>query len=180
MGWVWDHSTAAGSDLLVLLAIADSADHDGTNAWPSLESLARKARIDRRNVRRCVRRLEELGELRVELKSGGPPDRRRDRRTNRYTVVMSNEGAPTPSRGIDEGALVVGRGGAGGDHEGALAPPDPSFIRPEPSGGRDVEAVENPSNPEAVAALIQSIKDKLSRNRAEEILAESRARGGPR
>jgi hypothetical protein len=34
MSWVWDHSRAEGTDRLVLLAIADSAEHDGSDAWP--------------------------------------------------------------------------------------------------------------------------------------------------
>jgi hypothetical protein len=34
MTWVWQHSRADGNVRLVLLAIADSANDDGLDAWP--------------------------------------------------------------------------------------------------------------------------------------------------
>ncbi len=89
MTWVWDHSPATGTDHMVLLAIADAADDDGTNAWPSEATLAHKARVSERTVRRSLRALEELGVLTVELHEGGRPETRRDRRPNRYTVRMT-------------------------------------------------------------------------------------------
>ena len=57
MTWVWDNSPTAGTELLLLLAIADQADDRGTNAWPSLRSLARRTRLDPRTVQRVIRRL---------------------------------------------------------------------------------------------------------------------------
>lgn len=89
MTWVWKHSSAEGTDRLVLLAIADSADDDGTNAWPSEVTLADKCRVSERTVRRSIRALESLGVLVVEPHAGGKPETRRDRRPNRYTVRMA-------------------------------------------------------------------------------------------
>lgn len=86
MTWVWEHSPVGGTERLVLLALADSADDTGANAWPSVATLARKTRVDERTVQRIIRRLEEAGHLVVEATSGG-------RRSNRYTVVMH---APEP------------------------------------------------------------------------------------
>lgn len=62
-GWVWDHSRVRLGDLLVLLALADHAKRDGTGAWPSVKTLSEYARITERQVQRCLRRLEELGEI---------------------------------------------------------------------------------------------------------------------
>src|SRR5690242_254595 len=70
MTWVWDHSTVGGNDRLVLLAIADCAADDGTNAWPSMTTLARKVRLDERTVRRIVRKLAEGGHLLVQVAAG--------------------------------------------------------------------------------------------------------------
>jgi hypothetical protein len=80
MSWVWDHSTSGGTDRLVLLAISDSANDDGSNAWPSIATIARKANVSSRTVQRCVQNLIELGELEVEFGTG--------RQSSRYRVIM--------------------------------------------------------------------------------------------
>ncbi len=63
MSWVWDHSNAEGTDRLVLLAIADSADDDGL--WcGDLDTLARRARVAARaQVLDALTRLEDAGRL---------------------------------------------------------------------------------------------------------------------
>lgn len=62
---VFDYSQASGNDRLVLLAIAENANDDAREAWPSIREIARKANIDQRTVQRSIRRLQELGELAV-------------------------------------------------------------------------------------------------------------------
>jgi hypothetical protein len=89
MTWVWDHSPVGGTERLVLLAIADCAADDGTNAWPALSTLARKTLLDERTVRRIIRRLEDGGHLAVAV-AAGPNG------TNRYAVIMSG-GTPGQS-----------------------------------------------------------------------------------
>lgn len=82
MSWVWDSSEAAGIDRLVLLAIADAASHDdGTNAYPSIATLSRKAKVSPRTVQRSIRALCDLGELKMELNAGR-------KGVNMYRVVM--------------------------------------------------------------------------------------------
>lgn len=85
MTWCWDHARCGGSDLLALLAIADHASDDGSNAWPSIPTIARKCRVDERTARRIVRRLEESKHLKVDV-AGGPKG------SNRYTVLMVTPG----------------------------------------------------------------------------------------
>lgn len=68
LSWVWKHSQSEGVHRLVLLAIADYANHDG-RAWPSTTSIANKAKVGRRSVFRAVDRLVEMGEL--ERVTGG-------------------------------------------------------------------------------------------------------------
>jgi hypothetical protein len=65
----WRHSRAKGGDLLVLLGIADFTNDDGI-AYPSVGTLARKARLTPRNTQRSIRRLMGMGELTVETGSG--------------------------------------------------------------------------------------------------------------
>lgn len=59
---VWESSQASGSDLLLLLALADNADDTGY-CWPGIEYLARKIRMTTQSVISITRRLEETGEL---------------------------------------------------------------------------------------------------------------------
>jgi hypothetical protein len=87
MTWVWEHSPAKGTELLTLLAIANNAADDGSNAWPSIARLAQKTRLDERTVRRVLHRLAEGGHLVIEV-SAGPSG------TNRYTVVMTPGNLP--------------------------------------------------------------------------------------
>jgi hypothetical protein len=67
---VWDYSTAYGGDLLILLAVANYADVNG-RAYPSVKTLAQRGRMTERNAQYCIRKLEALGELKVE-RNGGP------------------------------------------------------------------------------------------------------------
>jgi hypothetical protein len=56
--------------LLLLLAIADHAHPDGTNAFPSQHTLAKKTRLSVRQVRRLLDRLVDGGELKIEERPG--------------------------------------------------------------------------------------------------------------
>lgn len=81
MSWVWEHSKADGASLLVLLAIADMASDDGGNSWPSVATLATKARCSERTVQRCLRTLVEAGEMAVQWNAGR-------KGSNLYRVLM--------------------------------------------------------------------------------------------
>jgi DNA-binding transcriptional MocR family regulator len=83
MNWVWEHSPTKGTELLMLLAIADNAADDGGNAFPSIRTLARKTRLDDRTVQRIVRKLAEQGQLAVVERGGREP--------NRYAILMHEE-----------------------------------------------------------------------------------------
>jgi Helix-turn-helix domain len=106
MSQVWE-DTRIGSqaELLVLLALADHARDDGL-CWPSMRSIARKARIEERSARRIIRRLIEKGFLELVSK-GGCIDGQNT--PNRYRVIggdrLSPHG-PTESRA----GATVGQG----------------------------------------------------------------------
>jgi len=55
MARVWEHSRHKGSALLLMLAIADHAHDDGTGAWPSVPTLAKKIRMSPRQVTRLLK-----------------------------------------------------------------------------------------------------------------------------
>jgi hypothetical protein len=83
---VWEHSKAAGTDLLVLLALADNSDDDGY-AFPSVAHAARKCKISTSTARRHMRRLQALDEL-VVIEGGGRTSTPGGTRSNLYRVLV--------------------------------------------------------------------------------------------
>jgi hypothetical protein len=76
MNWVWARSPTSGNERLVLLALADACSRDdGTWCWPPAATIARKATISDRTVRRVIARLEADGHVVVD-RGGGRPGRR--------------------------------------------------------------------------------------------------------
>jgi Helix-turn-helix domain len=67
---------------LVLLVLADHAKKDGTNAWPSIDTIAHEARLSRAQVIRCLNELKEANAIteRGTSRSG----------TKVYDVVMGS------------------------------------------------------------------------------------------
>ena len=65
----WKGSHSEGTTLLVLLAISDFADDKG-RAFPSVKTLATKARASERTVQYALRELIEKGELAIDRNAG--------------------------------------------------------------------------------------------------------------
>jgi hypothetical protein len=79
--WVIENSIHKGSALLLLMMIANHAHADGTNAFPSIETLAKECRMSTRQISRLVDALEGSGELIVERSPG--------RKAHNYAIKMS-------------------------------------------------------------------------------------------
>ena len=126
MSAVWDDSEATGNARLVLLAIADSADHDGTNAWPAIDTIAKKTRLSRSTVKRKIQELVSLAELAVVP---GPSHIRSDRRPNGYEVRL-------PS-------LIMGVIGGGSERTVA----EPTGVQNGPAGVQNDVYGGSPVNP---------------------------------
>lgn len=99
MEWVWNHSSARDGQLLVLLAIADNANHEGRNAFPSIAELCRKSRLSQRGVRYALRGLEEAGCV-ITTPQAGPGG------CNRYQVVMDPAEIAAPPADIAGGQIL--------------------------------------------------------------------------
>ena len=93
MSKVWAFSQSTGSERLILLAIADFADDNGS-AYPAVETLAKKARVSERTVQYSLRALVKLGELAI-LQGEGP------RGCNLYRV-QNLQGAPCDNQGVQD------------------------------------------------------------------------------
>jgi hypothetical protein len=89
------------SELLVALAIADFARKEDGKAWPSIETLARKARTSVRQAQEACRTLEKAGKLRIEPGGG-------QNGTNAYFLLCAPQPVHPPSR---KGCTVSPRNG---------------------------------------------------------------------
>lgn len=69
MGQVWELDLPQ-RDLIVLLALADHADHFGGNVYPSLGLIAWKVGVSERTVQRSVSKLVKLGILESQPRPG--------------------------------------------------------------------------------------------------------------
>lgn len=85
MSDVWAYADCGGSELLVLLALADFADDDGENIYPSMATLARKCRLSESQTRRIVQSLIKKGAIEVVEVGGWEHGRNR---SNRYRIVV--------------------------------------------------------------------------------------------
>ena len=139
---------------LVLLAIADTADDDGDNAWPSIATLARKASVHPRSVQRAINELVKLGLLTV-VRGAGPPG------TNYYRVHMPPLNAVTtagPTGGAVHGHRVVRERRRADVPEDDDSPAEPGQIDAgEGTGPRD-RSVDN-----HVDEVVDNVVDNPSR-----------------
>jgi hypothetical protein len=137
MSRVWQRSRQAGGALLVLLAIADFADDRGV-AYPSVPTLARKARLSERQVQRVISELVDAEELAVEPGQGrhgshlysvivgtGRHDVTGDRMSPRRTVTHDRMSPVARHRRRPGVTLATSAG---------VTPVSPEPSSPEPSG----------------------------------------------
>jgi hypothetical protein len=107
---VFKHSQSTLGSRLVLIALADNAHDDGGSAFPSVETIARKALLSERTVRYCLRNLEAIGEIkRTGVHASG---------TNIYTITLPGlEGANSSGVQILHRGQSTTEGGANYDTE---------------------------------------------------------------
>jgi hypothetical protein len=70
MSWVIERSGQKGSNLLVLLMIANHTNTVGENAFPRVTTLAAESRLSERGVRYILSKLERSSELVIERNAG--------------------------------------------------------------------------------------------------------------
>jgi hypothetical protein len=100
---------------MILLGLAEHARNDGSEAWPSVRTLAAYAECHERTVQRHLRTLEAAGLVRMQREARGSQPRC-------WKISLSALTALTPSRGDNVTPLEVG---AGETYEpGALASGD--------------------------------------------------------
>jgi hypothetical protein len=102
MSHVWEYAPVKGSQLLVLLAIADSARDPDWVAWPSVRTLMNKTRMGERGIRYILRDLEAARCIATEIEGSRAG-------TNLYRILnMAGQSLPLPE---DEGHEDAPNGG---------------------------------------------------------------------
>jgi len=146
----WDRSSQQGTALLLLLALADFANDEGT-CWPSVKTLARKCRLGKRQTQNLLGKLEEEGEI-SRLDMGGGRGNTTTYRVN-YVAPFDDERVQSSTERVQSGAERV----QSSAEKGAIA------IAPEPSltvinrqeGGAPDGAEPPPEFVEILAAFVE-------------------------
>lgn len=130
MTWVWNESKSKKNARLLLLAIADCASDDGSNAYPSITELMRKTGLSERAVQSTLADLVALGELKVH-RNAGPGG------CNRYRVVMTPaESAPPADLAPPQDQHPPA------EPAGAESAPSPQDLHPDPAEPAPVTVLE--------------------------------------
>lgn len=142
MTWVLDSAPVEDStQTLVLLCLADWANDAGL-CWPSIDSIARRARCSESTARRTIRALEKAGLVIREASTG--------RSTNRYRIItnpnpvtVTGSAVPSPSYPQASNPVRMTPGQIDGVADSTLAPvtanpgvgdtPTLAPVTPEPS-----------------------------------------------
>jgi hypothetical protein len=140
MTWVFERSDSNGNARLVLLSIANHADREGANAWPSLETIAVESRCSTATVKRAIAELRSIGELhwRRGLGQAGA-----FRKSNLYWLPLMRIQAGLPRdpamaqsepSGSGDGSSRHGQRLKRASSNGSPVSQEPSLNRPEPVG----------------------------------------------
>jgi hypothetical protein len=143
MARVWESSKHTGTELLMLLALADFADDQG-NAYPAVGTLAAKCRTTPRHANRILCALRESGELEVRMNAG-------PRGTNLYHLTMPKPLTPMspPDADVTPDTSVIP------DHLVTLTstPPTPDVHVPKPLTPMSDEPSMNHQEPSSRSKL---------------------------
>jgi len=101
---VWENGPEDRTEAMVLLALADRANDDGSSCFPSIAEVSQRSRLSRRGTQKVIRRLDDKGYLTVH-ENEGPGG------TNNYKLHPERLGGRTEFAG-------------GGEHDSPGGEPD--------------------------------------------------------
>lgn len=156
MGKVWDLELPH-NQLLVLLALADHADHEGNNVFPSLGLVAWKTGYSEQQVRRVMRDLEDANILKATDKSPG--------KAAHYCIDVSQGKQKLPR--VITPYKMSGVSKSKGLHSGGgdpLHPDSPTPDMPSAKNGHEpsLEPSLEPSSSDLIALYIKAWLDGLT------------------
>lgn len=141
LAWVLQHSEARNGARLVLISLANYAQDDGTQAFPSIETLCENSRLSRSAVKSALARLRADGSI---VETG-----RRSSGTAVFSIVMGGQN----QAGSDSARADSGAGGSDSDAQG----PDP-----DPDPYRTTTTRQGLSNPDSVDAVFDYWRERCN------------------
>lgn len=176
----------SASDTLVLIALADYASDDTRQCWPSVSTIARRARLTRRAVQKRLRSLEARGL--IEVSQGGHQYGRNS--ASQYRLRFDHDGHIAPEEQLSTRANAVRRGANGATRKGERGDAQgrttfaPSVIDPLLIQRGAKSAANKESRVRAAAALSDDELDQRAQSgkltAEEEYEREHRRRARPR
>jgi hypothetical protein len=127
--WVLENSEATLGGRLVMIAIADAANSDGENGWPSITRIARHSCLSTPAVKLLLPQFEESGELAID-RGAGPSG------VHRYSLPLMRVGRPTMDPASPPARSRAKQGSNPAPGKQPSDPPAASEARPA-GGGRD-------------------------------------------
>lgn len=128
MNKVWQDAALSGSELLMLLALADFSDDNGSNIFPSVKTLAQKTRLSVKQSRNIIHNLLERRII-ILVKRGGWDGERN--RSNEYRINLESDALqPKPEDGYSPSVSTVAGGSGGTPMGGRGTPADESTVLP--------------------------------------------------
>jgi hypothetical protein len=151
---VWDRSKHTKTALLILLALADFANDEGF-CWPSIDTLAHKARCSRRHVQRLLQEMGIGEDREVEIRENAGPNGVHLYRITIPVAPRRTADATAAARGdiLSPGVTPEAARGdilpRGGDISSPQMSPEPSLtingIKREPSEDQTTAAADSPA-----------------------------------
>lgn len=99
MARVWDDTRFRGTELLVLLCLADHANDNGI-CWPSVATIARRARCSKRQAFRHLKALEDEGWIDRSMKR--PVKGKKWVNLYHVKIPVGTDKSPNPFDDIDD------------------------------------------------------------------------------
>jgi hypothetical protein len=130
---VWKWQELSPGEKLVALCLADHANHQGANAFPSLDTIATFTAMSRRGVQKALDRLIDGGYLELQAEHT-------NRKSAVYRVVMAKVDAP-PVEALEANTVPL----CGDEHSSPQEPPEVNPVHPRGELSAPLEA--NPVHP---------------------------------
>jgi hypothetical protein len=169
--YVWEHSQHKGTELLLMLAIADIAHKNGI-AFPSVKTLAGYIRMSPRNTQRVLAKCEASGELEIK-QNAGPHGTHVFRIRMNTTLPLFN-----PHEGGDKltGDKLTGDIQAHGGVTKTQKRGD-TAMSPEPKTNQNLNRIAGGASPTPVAACFRAYADGIKTKYGAEYPPSAKANG---
>ncbi len=157
----WDNSVHKGSELLVLVAIAENSNDDTDSTYLSIEFIAWKTRLSRRSVQRIISTLEKSGELLIQRNRG-----RNGTNVYRINTKAGNYGIRPNTRNAMVGAFDTPPSDSEAESGGANLAPVSSEVVDAPNSVVDAPNSVVEDTPDDTRTVVEPLLEPL-KNRGE-------------